>query len=264
MRRTLFLFFLAACLLLNLNGVHGQAKRYSFLGLEAGMTTHACDSKSFDFIRGDVDVSTYGISDDSDGLDVLSNRWYAGLRTEIRNPDNFIGWCVGIRYSQVFSSMEKTTSGSGGKNFFYLLNKHEETTTEFLRVEKVAQTTQYIGVPIESRIYITPALPLRIYGKLGGELNYRIDTSTDVTFHNKEMEEPYEEEVAAKFKEPNNFMMMIYAGGGLMLRGSSKASIGLEVTLPAFIVSDNTSGLVDPLVGIGVQLSVQVPLTKPE
>lgn len=258
MFKTIISILLLGLLLSKADALLGQEDRVRFIGLESGINFHICESTNYDFIRGNVDVSTYGINEDVNNLSMTFQKWNVGAMSEFRFKRNKVGLLCGLRFSQVNSTLSKSTDYSSNLNFFYLLNKQEGTTTEFLKVKEINQYSNYVGVPIELKYFLFHILGLRFYAKGAAEFSYRLKTNTNVMFYNSEME-PYEQEVIEKFKEPNDFLVMLYGAGGVKIGKDTKTSLSLEIILPSLFLTDNNSGLVSPLTGSGFQLNIQIP-----
>lgn len=258
MFRTIITFFLAGIFFMQPAAVKGQEENLKFLGIESGATYHPTESVHYDFIRGNVDVSTFGIGDNNNSLSMDFQKWYVGAKTEFRFKENKIGLLCGVRFSEVNSSLSKSTSYSSNLNFFYLLNKQEGTTTEFLKIKTINQNSTYIGVPVEFKLFLSNIAQIRFYVKVAAEFSYRLKTNTNVMFYNPEME-PFEPEVAGKFDAPADFFLSVYGAGGIQFGNESKFNITVEAIPASFFLNDNVSGLVDPTSGGGFQISVHLP-----
>jgi hypothetical protein len=258
MCKSIITFLFASVLFIQPVLLVAQEEKKKFIGLESGYNYYVSESKNFDFIRGSVDVSTFGIGDDSNSLSVDFQNWYVGAKSEYRFHDNKLGLLCGIRFSEVSSFIKKSTSYASNLNFFYLLNKQEGTTTEFLKVKQINQNSKYLGVPVELRYFLFNIVKVRVYLKGSAEFNYRLKTNTNVMFYNPEME-PFEAEVEAKFDEPADFHLLISGGGGLKLGDESKTNLSLEAIFFSQYLSDKISGLAKPVSGGGFQVNVQIP-----
>ncbi|MEA3445350.1 MAG: hypothetical protein U9R19_11575 [Bacteroidota bacterium] len=258
MNKTFITLLLVGLFIVNHATINGQEVMSRFVGVESGINYQACESTNYDFIRGTVDVSTFGINDDVNSLNMSFEKWYFGIKSEYRFKENKVGLLYGIRFSQVNSSLSKSTTYASSTTFFYLLNKQESTTTEFLKVKEIIQSSNYLGVPIELKYYLFNIISLRFYIKGSAEISYRLSTNTNVVFHNSEME-AYESEVADKFDKPNNLLVMLYGAGGIKIGKDSNVNLSIETHVPSIILTNNVSGLVNPIAGTGFQINIQIP-----
>ena len=89
---TLFLVFF---LFLITDTLFGQQERYRFIGVESGIDFQDCELPEFEFIRGDI--SSYGAGNVANDLMWYFQKWYLGIKIEIRSNKNKFGlfrYCV--------------------------------------------------------------------------------------------------------------------------------------------------------------------------
>ncbi len=258
MIRKLLFFIFTVLAILSPDVLSGQEGKIRLIGIETGSDYQACQSTNYDFIRGTVDVSTFGINNDVNNLSLSFQKWYVGAKVEYRIYQNKIGIFSGIRFSQAKSSLSKSTTYSGTSNFFYLLNKQEGTTTEFLKITEINRTSNYLGIPAGIKYHLFSIFSMNVFVKAAGEINYYFNTTSDVKFYNNEME-PYKDEVLEKFKDPNKLLIMFYGAFGLRIGKTNKANISIESVAPSYIITKNPSGLVESQTGGGFQINIQIP-----
>jgi hypothetical protein len=70
----------------------------------------------------------------------------------------------------------------------------------------------------------------------------------------------YESEIVSKINDPDLFYATIYFGGGLRIGKELKPSVSLEGCFGSFFLGPESFGLVDPKVGGGFQINIQIPL----
>ena len=248
----ILLYFLFSCI------SWAQENRQKYVGVETGITFIQGDMSDMDNVRGDIPDYYGGYS--TSNLTSLSYKSFVGIKSEIFSLNDRFGLLVGLRYSNVNSSVGKKSYWNSNTNYFYWLSNTDGVNTEFLKVKEITQKSDYIGVPVEIRFF--PAKRPRIarfYFKLGAELNYLIQTQKDVVFYDDAMN-PYKNEVTAKIAKPKSFYGSIYCGYGLRIGKDLKPSVSIEVCMPYLFLTSKSYGLLNPIVGSGFQLNVQVPI----
>ncbi len=229
-----------------------QGKTPVFGGIETGFVTFDNEKRSLDFIRESAsDYDYYG--DYAGSTNSLYNVFYAGFKQEFPVISR-LSFSTGVRFTQVGSSI-KPESGS----YMYLFLSSEGTTTNFAKARKISQNSQYLGVPLEFRWYLPSYHFVRSYVKLGATVNYRIATSTRVTFTD-EMMNQYDGDIESQVKKPDSFYSMGYASVGLRVGKQYGPSINFEAVMPAFEITTNSSSLTTPITGFGVQVTFQFPM----
>ena len=249
----IFLSVFICCLF---NNVWGQEERIKLYGIEGGVDFIGCLSPEKDYIRGDI--SSYTTVDATDNLLGLLYKYYFGAKLEVRTVNNKFGLLGGIRYNRMIGSVGKNTYWSDTPDFFYLLFRQDGTTTEYLKVKEIIQSSDCFGIPLELRIFPFNQKKLRVYFKAGAEFNYVIQTKTDVMFFNEGMN-MYEADVAEIVGNPKHFYSTLYFSGGIFFGKDSKPAINIEVSMPSMFITTKMSNLVTPEAGGGFQLNVQLP-----
>ncbi|MCF8370874.1 MAG: hypothetical protein K9H64_04575 [Bacteroidales bacterium] len=258
MYKTIICILLLGLLLSKARSLHGQEDRVRFIGVESGIDFQICESTEYDFIRGDVDVSMYGLNDGANNLTLSLQNWYIGTKAEIRTKNNRFGLSTGVRFSQITSSMSKSTGWSGTADFFYILNKQEGTSTEYLRVKEINQVSNYLGIPVEIKFYPTKPYFVRFFIKGAALISGRLNTSNNVVFYSDEMN-PYQNDVINKFDEPKFFLGMVHGSVGIKFGHEDNINLSLEAATPSIIFTENSSSLLKPMFGGGLQLNILIP-----
>jgi hypothetical protein len=246
-----FLFFYLGCAL-------AQESRIKKIGVETGITFSSSELSDLDFIRGEIPNYYAGYS--SNTLISLSNKIYVGIKSEIFSLNGKFGFAGGIRFSRFNNSVGKNDYWASNTNYFYWLYREDGLNTEYLKVKEINQVNDYLGIPLEVRF--SPARKdrlVRIYFKLGAELNYLVQTQTKIIFKDNDMG-LYESELNERIEKPGKFSSSIYGGGGLRLGRNLKPSVSIEAHLLNVFLTSKSSGLVYPKEGGGFQLNMQVPI----
>ena len=188
---------------------------------------------------------------------VLSNI-YGGIKYESFFYKNRLGLAVGLRFSQ-FSS-EMNASGRNQKYFAWLL-RQDELTTDYLMLQKIEQKNYYLGIPLELRYFFRNNSFFSWYFKLGTTVNYCLSTNNTITFNDSAMEQ-YTGAIEEQIDKPSLFNALVYPAWGFKL-GNMKSIWGnIEIHLPGFLIGKKAHPFVRQDAGMGIQLSVQIPLNK--
>jgi len=234
-----------------------QEIKQTYLGLETGITFFESDLSNTDYIR--KDMSSYFTDYSSSSITSSMYKSYVGIKPEIFTLNKKFGLLAGIHYSRINSSIGKNDYWSDNADYFYLRIRQDGINTEYLKVKKIKQMSDYIGIPIEVRYFPFRPRLFRLYFKLGAEINYLLQSQTDVTFDNHAMN-PFQKDVKELMGDPKSFSSSIYASAGFRLGRESKPSVSFEVCLPSIFLTSESSSLANPLWGAGFQLNVQIPL----
>jgi len=176
---------------------------------------------------------------------------------EIRFNNNTFGYFIGIRFSKLTSTLSANSNYTSNE-FFYFLLKQEGLNTDYLKIMSFEEYSQYIGIPLEVRCFFYEPRFLRFYSKISTVISSRLSTSHKVEYYNPAMDE-YNDEVVDKFDEPANLLWELGLCAGLRIGQDDGPSLDIEVSMPSFILSNNTSSLVDPNVGFGFRVGFQYP-----
>jgi hypothetical protein len=234
----------------------GQEEKRLFLFVEAGIDFISCESPEKDYIRGDIDPYNYGYV--TDQLRSLLHTEYLGVKLEYRFLNNLIGTSGGLRYTRMISSIGKTAYWSDTPDFFYVLYKQDGLNTSYAKVREFVQKTDYLGIPLEIRIYPNKDWALNIYYKLGAAINLKIGNKKEVVFYNDEMK-PYSDEISRITEDPGPFHASLYVGAGLKLGKLAKPGANLEICFPVGILPSGEPGFVTPEAGGSCKLMIRIP-----
>ena len=235
-----------------------QEIRQKFIGIETGMTLIGNEITKMDNIRGDIPAYSGGYS--TNVLTSLTYRSFIGVKPEIFSLNDKIGFMAGLRFSRINNSVGKNSYWSNSTNYFYWLYSQSGINTEYLKVKEINQKSDYIGIPIEVRYFPSKRPRLfRVYFKLGAEINYCLQTQTAVVFYDNAMN-LYQKDLIATIGKPKAFNASVYGAGGFRIGRESGLSASIEVCLPYFLLTRESTGLVNPISGGGFQINFQIPL----
>ena len=227
-----------------------EQRREKYLGVHAGIETYACNISDKNYIR--ADVTTFGENNIKYSLTGTYVRNYAGIKAELFSLNRKWGLSTGIRYSYTSGSIWRYSGSNNNQDFFYVLANQNGTTTEYYRVKELHQMSNYMGIPVELRFFPFRAVNFRVFLKIGADLNLLLNSKNDVVFDNANMN-TYKSELLALVTPPDPLSVAFHLSGGFKWGKPSKPSLSVETT------SDPASNLVEPIIGGGTQISVQIP-----
>ncbi len=247
--------FCLALILLTFGGATGQG-RTTFVGVETGFHAIIATYSDQGFIRGDNSPSIDLDPSSSQGIGSQLYRGFAAIRIERRTRNDKFGISTGILFSELSGYLKKNVY----PNYYYLLYDQMGTTTEYLRVREIHQTSGYLGIPIELHYFPFVRRMAGTYFIAGGNLNYRLFTNNKTTFQLPAMGK-YESGVSEVVGAPSPRFVSFYGGVGWRFGKEGKPRYGVELTVP-IIMTNSVSTLMKPIVGIGVHVQVQLPIKK--
>jgi len=227
-----------------------------YLNVDMGVTGFVNDLPDNLKIRGDVPTYYYGNETSVNMVNGYMYKQFLGLKAEIVIRDKF-GWSLGIRYSQMKSSITKSNDYSS--DYFYLVTSETPTSTDFMKVRNINQLSDYVGVPIEFRYFPYMPRKFRVFIKLAAEGTILLKTKTNVNFGDDSMSK-YESDVTKNISNPAKLSSLLYGGFGIKYGQKSKPSVSIEFSGPAWFASYKSNGMLNPIVGGGVQVNIQIPI----
>jgi len=185
---------------------------------------------------------------------------FIGIRPEISFLQNKIAVSSGLRYTRINSSLSNGSTSDGA--FFYLRGNGNTTNIDYYKVRKINEDNDYIGIPLDIKFLPFLNEYFDLYFKLGAEINFRFNTSTDIDFLNPDMEQ-FQQELIANVKfTPNHFYSSLYGAIGIRLGKKDRVKYNLELILPTYILTANNSSLLTPRYYTGFNFTVQLPGKK--
>lgn len=235
-----------------------QEKQYKYFYLETGIDFIHCSASDKDYIRGEVNPDPYFY--EPSYLVALLYRNYASAKFEIRAARNLLGILGGIRYTHMESSIGKNDYWTSQSDYFYLLFQQDGTNTEYLKVKDITQSSNYIGVPLEIRIYpYKKQRNFQMYYKFGIDFNMLLNSRTKVKFQNWMMKQ-YEDDVEDVIEDPWPFYASLHLAAGLRIGKENKPGVNIEACAPsAMLYKSKHSSFVFPNAGGGIQLNIRFP-----
>jgi len=235
-----------------------QFEKRTSVGIDMSMSTYVSELRENSLIRA-TSSSTYFIENGTNNMETTTQRYHFGIKAEFLSSNRYLGILTGVRYTQIKSSIERDEWFDNGNSKFYVLYRQDGVNSEYAQVKNVRQMAEYIGIPVELRLFTMRPRFFRLYLKLGFDFNLKVADKTRLDFLNTKMN-PYEDEVARAFGKPASFMSSINPGIGFKFGDDSGVNVNLEVNTPSFITSTNASTLAKSGMGIGLQLFIYYPL----
>jgi hypothetical protein len=239
----------------------GQEKKPMFLYLESGIDFISCEQPSKEYIRADIEPY-YDYFAASQIRALMHNNFF-GVRFEYRLAKNLLGISGGLRYTSMMTSIGKPAYWSDSPEFFYVHYLTDGMNTFYAKVLELNQKSDFIGIPVELRIFPYQERLINIYYKAGASVNINVGSKTDVVFFNDDMNH-YEEEVADIVEEPSSYYGSLNLGIGIKVGKLQKPGFVIEANFPVGIFTPGKMSFVTPQAGIGVQVMIRVPLNKIE
>jgi hypothetical protein len=182
----------------------------------------------------------------------------AGVDAEYFVYRNRLGISGGLQVSQYSSSFKSP------RNFFFWELGNDGLTTDYLRIQNIKQNSYYLGIPLGFRFFIqNREKPFQVYTKIGFNFDFRVGTDNEITFHNKAMDK-YAKTVENQLEKPSPFSAYFYPAIGFKFGkfkvGTKRPWFNLEFRIPGAMMNSSTATFVKPEVGLGVQISMQIPL----
>ncbi|MCL1934608.1 MAG: PorT family protein [Candidatus Azobacteroides sp.] len=189
----------------------------------------------------------------------IVDNMYAGIKYETFLRNDRFGLTAGLRFSQ--SSSEIRTDWF--QDYYIWLFRQNETTTDYLSIRKIRQKSYYLGIPLEFRFLLKKRTSsfFNPYVKLGAAINYRVSTTNSVTFFDSAMTQ-YAGAVSEQIEKPDAFYAWVYPAFGLKFGKIKNIWFNVEAHFPGFIIKNKALPFIRTDVGIGSQISIQIPLVK--
>jgi len=186
------------------------------------------------------------------------NKVYIGIKYEALFLNNHLGIASGFRLSQLSASLDHNRKYD---SFFWLLHQ-EEQSSDYLSIRSIEQKNHYVSLPLELRIFPRRSDRFfKTYFKLGGALNYRFSTLYNIEFQEPAMSK-YTNDVESQITTPCTYSGFIFPAFGFRWGKNNYPWVNLEFQFPGFIIAQKKHAFVNPDVGLGMQFSIQFPLSK--
>lgn len=259
MRIRVTFFISLAILLLTVTRLFAQDTKRLRMGVDFGASTYFSDMRENSAIRATTSAFIFDNSNNRD-IETGSQRYYTGVKFEFVSANGYRSIITGIRYTQIISNLERDDFWfDNAKSIFYVLYKQDGVNSYYAKATKVSQRGEYVGVPVELRLFANRERFCRFFVKLGVDFNFRVGYKNHVRFLTPTMNTS-ESDVASALGEPAKFLSAFSPAVGLKFGHDDKMNVNLEINAPAFILSNRSSTLVTSKMGTGIQLYMSFPL----
>ncbi|MDR1847238.1 MAG: hypothetical protein LBR17_03875 [Bacteroidales bacterium] len=263
MKRKFITIALVSLFLFNAAFAQQEVKRNIKLGFVAGVENFFGEFNKPEQIRGLMSYDNY-YYDEYDNSSVQGSSsypfFYTGVSGEYFLWRNRIGFASGLRFG--YGNTEINATG----DYFYWVLRSSATETRYVTLKSIYQDDYYISIPLEVRFFNNnQELPFQVYFKAGGSLNYRFTSQREINFVNSAMEK-YNDEIEKQLSEnEDKFFIYAYAAlgfkiGKLKMGDGNKVWVNVEFHIPFMLTTDNTSFITEKVAGLGMQVSVQMPV----
>jgi hypothetical protein len=210
-------------------------------------------------IRQDVGAYSSNYSSSSNYVMAMSVMNFA-VKPEIYFFKNKVALSSGLRFSNVMSDLSVAGSSSNYSNFFYLRYSTTGLNTEYVRINSISESTNYLGIPIDVKVVPFSLWKLDFYLKTGIELGYKLTSKTKIDFVNESMA-PYSQSIIDNVGlKTNNLYSTWSTSWGVTFGNANKLRYNLEFLLPSFFITKNNSTIVNGNMFTGFKCSIQFPI----
>lgn len=212
-------------------------------------------------IRQDVGASYY---DDyyysSNRVTADMNFTQISIRPEYQLIHDKLSVSTGIRFTHLQSEVSKYNSENG--EYFFLRYESNPTSTEYARINSIAEKTAYLGVPLEFQITPFRFYKLAPYLRIGSEIGFKLSSSNKINFYTESMDS-YAGTIMQQYGfEPQSIFATLNSSIGLSLGAAGKINYNFEILLPSFFLTDKNSSLLEVNEFSGFRFSLKIPLSE--
>lgn len=174
--------------------------------------------------------------------------------------ENKIALSSGLQLSNLKSDLYVANSRNASTDFFYLRYRNTGVNTHFAKVTSISESSNYLTIPLDARFNVFSIRKVRFFVRSGIDLGLNIGSTTKINFINPEMQ-PYEDDVLNDLNISQNDIISSWKTSiGASFGNVNKLHYNLEVLLPSFYLTRNTSSILNDEVFTGFRLSAQIPV----
>jgi hypothetical protein len=174
--------------------------------------------------------------------------------------DNKIALASGLQLTNLSSSLYVDNYRGSNNAFFYLRYSDSGFNTNFAKVSSIAESTNYLSVPLDVRVSLFSIRKVRFFARTGIDLGLHIGSTTKINFLSADMK-PYENDVLNDLNVTQNDIISSWnTSVGASFGKTSKLHYNIEVLLPSFYLTKNNSSILKDEVFTGFKISAQLPV----
>jgi hypothetical protein len=184
-------------------------------------------------------------------------RYNLGVKSEY-SLNHRIAAAAGLRFS-----VNKSKLGSD-RNYFLWKTEENNTATNYVRINEIAQNNYYAGFPFELKFFPGKSdMFIRQYLKAGMLFNFLLATRNTVSFTDKSMEK-YNDKIKEQIGKPSFLSGYFYLGLGVKVGRMNHPFGSIEVQLPLRMFKNKklASFIEEPETGFGLQTTIYIPAGK--
>ncbi len=246
----IILMMVSAFAAMSLNAQKGNR----LIGFEGGINFYEHSMPDFEFIRA------HSSSIGSEKISIAGNfyGYYSGVNGEYFLSER-ISFQTGIRYSISHASIHKVADYSSKTDYFYVLAKTEENDSYYYKVKSIENSIHYLTVPLEFRYFIMPEYLFRLYVRVGVEAGFKVFSQPKVSFKSSGLLIK-DETIMQNFDDPDPVYLVGNLSIGWKIGRPDAINFNIEGVLPSVFIPEMNSGLVEPFLGGGLRMCLQIPV----
>ena len=250
-QKSLFFIFLFLCVSFLVAQEEQKSNRFR-INVDYGIASVTSNLKGNWSVRQDVESYDY-----RDGGNSLSyNAWLmsCGVKPEYQLLNDKLGILTGIQYLRTMSNLSKDNT------YFYLRYKQEGANTEFARIKRVEECSNYIGIPVELKYHLAYREGVSLFVRIGTDFNFKMNSDIRADFVNDLMKEREHEILDNIDVSTKSFYSTFYYSVGLRMGQKGKIGVNAELVLPSIYLTSNNFAIVDPQNFWGARVSLEIPV----
>lgn len=228
------------------------------IGLEAGTRIYDYTIKEYDVIRPTQSYSYYDYNDQH-SLQLDNFTAFASIKLEYHKRTSNFWFATGINYSIHNIALSKYTNYSDRTSYFYVSLNEKNDELHYYRVNRITETDQYIGVPLELRYSPFEQRVFRAYFKAGFDNYVKVSTERTVDFESAEMEHK-QAAILDLFEQSDQYYAEASIGLGFQIGWPGRFRFRAEADAPSYIIPHNAFAFMNDAYGCSIKLGVLLPI----
>jgi len=236
-----------------------SAQSLSAVSLQTGVHAFMAEPADVKNIRANLGYS-FGDERNAHIGSVLTST-YGGVSIEVSSDNDRFVYSSGVRYSRMTGTLSMKDLILFNTPYFFFRFRESGLITEYVSLRKIAQKTDFIGIPVEVRWFPFDGKRVRFFIKGAAEINYKVATGADIEFYEPAMA-AYEKQVVAQLPEAADIHGVLSLSGGVRFGKPGSVLFAFEFAGPSAFLSPGSGGIVRPSVGTGGLFSIIIPVKR--